>query len=94
MATAEAIRHQNRSATEGANSRQTPHTQTRTTAHPRVIPHEDPFGFDFVDLGEADDKPTIQDPEFEGLPPLLPREPSTPEEPQYPERHRQPNSTR
>jgi hypothetical protein len=68
--------------------------QPRTTTHPRVVPDEDPFGFDFVDLGDADDELTTQDPEFEGLPPLIPREHSVPEEPQDPERHRHPESTR
>jgi hypothetical protein len=60
----------------------------------RVVPDEDPLGFDFVDLGKADDKPTTQDPEFEDPPPLIPRELSVPEETQDPESHCHPDSTR
>jgi hypothetical protein len=64
-----------------------------TTTHPRVVPDEDPFGFDFVDLGNADGKPTTQDPELEDPPPLIPREHSFPEELQDPEGHCHPDST-
>jgi hypothetical protein len=74
-------------------SAKVPSTRTTTAAHPRVVPHEDPFGFDFVDLDDAGNEPTDHDPEIEGLPQLLPREQPAPEEPQDPECHRHPNST-
>jgi hypothetical protein len=69
-----------------------PRTRTQTPTHPRVITHENPFGFDFIDLSEADGEPTTQNPEFEGLPPLLSREQAAPEEPRDPERHHHPDS--
>jgi hypothetical protein len=42
------------------------------TSLSRVIPHEDPFGLNFVDLGETEDDQSSQDHANEDLPPLLP----------------------
>jgi hypothetical protein len=68
-------------------------SQSRATAHPRGISQEDPFGFDFVDLGETEEGSTTQDREPDAAPPI-PEEQSPPEKPPDPERHRHPDATR
>jgi hypothetical protein len=75
---------------KGASSR----TQSATQSW--VIPQqEDPFRFDLVDLGEADDDLAPSDnTNGDPPPPLAPREQPTQDKPPDPERHRHPEATR